>query len=235
MFTPRLPGFLHKQLQRTAARAAQEGSSPTLLERALLVGANLQKMPGGDMRPTFDITAKRPPFLGHRDAIFVDDVAALLPAYGFVLSPKAQFIVANLNIDPSHDVLTAGYKADFVMYCHLYHNNLDAVEDQRWSNPDQKIVTHRTLGGINHARTQSILAADEELWHAALDQSGALVAVNVNMNIGYGVGGMDFPTSVIARAPFKQAAQSHNLSTSMQYDILVREPAVATQRTLVPA
>lgn len=234
MYTPRLPGFLKKQLQRSAARASLDDASPTVLKRGLLVGANLQKTPGPNVMPTFDVSGPAR-YLAHRDAVFVEDVAMALPAQGFILSPQTEFVVANLNIDPSHDFITAGYKTDFAMFCHLYHNNLDEVEEQRENNPGQKIVTHHTRDGINPARTQSIFAANDFMWREALDDTRASVAVNVNMVIGWCVGGMDFPTSIIARAPFKQAAQIHNLSTSMQYDILVREPAAAAQRALVPA
>lgn len=235
MLSVRIPGFLRKELRRAAAHAHGHVTPPITLSRALLVGANIQKIPGPSVVPTFD-AGNRVPFLAHRDAEFLADTAPALPAHGFVLSPEIDVRVANLNIDPSHDFLTANYKADFVMFCHLYHNNLDAVQEARENDPDQKIVTQYTREGMNPARTQSIHADKDWLWQCQLDDSGAQVAVNVNMVVYGYVASLDFPSSTIARKPFRHAAQTENISTRMHCDIFVREPATAaSQRALVPA
>lgn len=115
------------------------------------------------------------------------------------VDPSVTVKVANLEY--GHDFITSPGKADLVIFSYIFYD--------------------RRLVGVQRVHDyvrQSSRASIDGIWHNALLETGAQMALNVIKDDGCS----ELPTCFLSRAPFNHTATIHSPETGKNFALLMR-------------
>lgn len=214
MYEVQFPGLLRQKLLSAAWDAANRSAPLQMLGRALFVGGKSSEQdPFETQREKYLRSGLLYP--SYHDAVYMYDIADILPRYGYGLSPDAVVEVRNINDGPENDFLTSVSEADVVFFPFIY-DRYDEEDDEY----DGEAGVIRRPGTPD--KTRSILAYQTFLWPQKLAESGARVAVNVQAFNAEQKGIQELSTACLAVEPFTHVAEVKNYTNGRVCDLIFK-------------